>query len=162
MRLIPINHDNCLAAVKAVKAKFQSSKASAKLKKISRSIKPIVFIFGRRGKILASAYGLSLRSFDPSRKRYGLRESIHPCSQIGKRRYFMIIEVNPNAFSKRKVTTWKYLCRVMGHEMGHLLDDIVREQGGGPITDADPATDHDEFWATLSKYYGGNDSPIVT
>lgn len=161
MHLTRINEENCYKALEAAQRRFQRSKAPNWMKKMDRNIQPLVFIQSRRGKTLGQAYGVSLRSFDISRSRFGLRESIHPSSPIGKRRYFMIIEINPLAFSKLRMTRWKYLCRVMGHEMGHILDFIVRKQASGATTDTDPSTDHDIFWQSLSKYYGGNTDPII-
>lgn len=159
--MIAITKKNCIAAVEACQATFQASKATLKLKRIDRSIKPLVFLYGRRGGTLAQAYGLSLRSSCSSRKRLGLRESIHPSSLIGKRKYFMIIEVNPNAFSKYKTTTWKSLCVVIAHELAHLCDIICRKQTFGDMTSIDPTTDHDGVWKNLSKCYGGNDGPLI-
>jgi len=162
MPLVRINEENCYKALRAVERRFQRSKAPERLKRIARKINPLIFICGHRGSVLGQAYGVSLRSFDSSRLRFGLRESIHPSSKIKRRKYFMIIEINPLAFSKLRMTRWKYLCRVMGHEMGHILDFVVRQQASGSTTDNDPATDHDEFWQTLSKYYGGNTDPIIS
>lgn len=161
MQLTRITIENCYKALEAAQRRFQRSKASVRLKRLAKQVEPLLFVCGHRGNVLGQAYGISLRSFYSSRTRFHLRESIHPSTPIGKRRYFMIIEINPLAFSKRRMTSWKYLCCVMGHEMGHILDMIARKQASGAVTDTDEAVDHDEYWQQLSKFYGGNDGPVI-
>lgn len=159
--LVRINEENCYKALRAVERRFQRSSAPERLKQVARTINPLVFVCGRRGNTLGQAVGISLRSFDSLRIRYNLRESVHPSTKIGDRRYFMIIEINPLAFSKLRMTRWKYLCRVFGHEYAHLIDTVYRKQTWGATTGSDPETDHDEHWQKISLWCGGNNDPII-
>jgi len=162
MALVRVNHDSCLKALKAAQKHFQCSSAPVRLKKLARTITPIVFITHTKQKDewLASAFGMSVRVRDKYRTKLQLKESEYPSTDIGGRRYYLLIEVFPKAFSKLQIVSWRYLKRVMAHEIAHLLHSCTEKQGGN-FTVSNPVTDHDAQWQKISRWYGGNDSPFI-
>jgi len=79
---------------------------------------------------------------------------------VGNRGYYMLIDVYPKAFSKLEMTSWRYLKRVIGHELAHCIHTATERQNGY-YTESDPATDHCEEWAQISRWCGGNDEPEI-
>jgi hypothetical protein len=72
----------------------------------------------------------------------------------------MLIEVYPKSFSKLEMTSWNYLKHVIAHELAHNIHTATLRQDGH-YTDSDPATDHCEEWAQISRWCGGNDEPEI-
>lgn len=160
MPLIHINEETCYKALEAAQRRFQRSKAPASLKRIAKTVNPIVFLCGRKVSWLAAAYGVSVRAKVPIRNTLDLRESTAPYTNIDGRNYYMLIQVYPKSFSKLEMTSRSYLRRVMAHEYAHLIHSCTEKQGGY-MTDSDPKTDHGEEWQRISKWCGGNTEPLI-
>lgn len=160
MPLVRINEENCYKALEAAQRRFQRSNAPERLKRIARKVNPIVFLCGRKPQWLAAAYGVSVRAKVPERQILDLRESHTPYTVIGKRGYYLLIQVYPKSFSKLEMTSWRYLKRVIAHELGHLIHSCTEKQDGY-LTGANPETDHCEEWQRISRWCGGNTEPEI-
>ena len=127
------------------KKRFLKSTAPAAYKEICEKLDVVpIFINRSRGRnpLYAQAWCVS-----QSLRWYLGHEPI----KIGRRYYFMIIEIN--RYYEHNYFTLKTL---IGHEMGHLMQIIVDKEVDGQYNLANPKKDHGPKWQKLSSWFGGN------
>jgi hypothetical protein len=157
---IKITHETCTQAIEAAQAAFEISEAPRYLKNINKRLHVIVLVKNVKGRILGDATALSERCRFTMRKQLRLKKSTHPITTIGGKKFFLIIRINPRAFSSDDKTSWKKLATVIGHEMAHLLLIVWRKQINGTCSVSD-SNDHNDDWKKVSLWYEGNDNAFI-